>query len=111
MHVHADTTENEATILSSARLASIWQERVVIRPAPLDTDVRCTPEPGPPNANDEARRMPGLICEFDVVATGQLPSRQVAAVMLRLPMTDRQYLPAWGGSECALAQYVRDELK
>jgi hypothetical protein len=55
--------------------------------------------------------MPGLVSAFERATRGQPPSRQVAAERPRLPIAERQYLPAWGGSEWAFAQYVRDELK
>ena len=48
--------------------------------------------------------MPGLIIAFERATRGQPPSRHVAAVKPRLPIADRQYFPACGGSEWARAQ-------
>jgi hypothetical protein len=68
--------------------------------------------PAPPER--ESMRPGGCRASLIELVLAQLyqpPSRHVAAVRLRLPIADRQYFPDCGGSECARAQVVRDELK
>lgn len=59
------------------------------------------------SGHEEARRSPGLGGTSER-SVGQPPAaRHCFAVSPRVPMTDRQYLPALGGSRWARAQVVR----